>query len=165
MLFAAAEANSTVYKTPLAQTMPEPPQLKQAHQQQEAMQQFIAAIAQALKAGPRGRAAIYAGGVALLRADGALECLGKVAAATGADIICENAFARLDRGAGMPDMQVSFSLCTPKSSDSLYSQPIYSRHGLSLRNPVAKGNNLHGITPLPKLGLKGLAARHLYFCL
>lgn len=31
--------------------------------------------------------------------------MGKIAVATGAELICENAFARLDRGSGMPDVQ------------------------------------------------------------
>lgn len=38
-------------------------------------------------------------------AGGALELAGRVAAATGAALLCENAFARLDRGAGRPDLR------------------------------------------------------------
>ena len=36
--------------------------------------------------------------------DALLNC-GRIAAATGAALLCENAFARLDRGAGLPDVQ------------------------------------------------------------
>lgn len=36
---------------------------------------------------------------------GALESCGRIAAATGAALICENAFSRLDRGAGLPALQ------------------------------------------------------------
>lgn len=35
----------------------------------------------------------------------ALLSCGRIAAATGAALLCENAFARLDRGAGLPDVQ------------------------------------------------------------
>lgn len=38
-------------------------------------------------------------------AGGALESCGRIAAATGAALICETAFARLDRGAGLPALQ------------------------------------------------------------
>jgi acetolactate synthase-1/2/3 large subunit len=38
-------------------------------------------------------------------AGGALALAGKVAAATGARLYCENAFARLDRGSDLPDVQ------------------------------------------------------------
>ena len=39
------------------------------------------------------------------RAGEALVNAGRIAAATGAALYCENAFARLDRGAGLPDIQ------------------------------------------------------------
>lgn len=45
----------------------------------------------------------------MLAAAGALECIGQIAAVTGADLICENAFARIDRGQGLPDFQVCFT--------------------------------------------------------
>lgn len=70
------------------------------------MQEFIASCAKALKACPKGQNAIYAGGQALLQDDGSLARLGKIAAATGATLICENAFPRIDRGAGLLHFQV-----------------------------------------------------------
>ena len=73
---------------------------------QPAVQDFTAACAKALKACPRGQSAIYAGGQALLQDDGSIACLGKIAAATGATLICENAFPRIDRGSGLPHFQV-----------------------------------------------------------
>lgn len=73
---------------------------------QPAVQDFIAACAKALKACPRGQSAIYAGGQALLQDDGSIACLGKIAAATGATLICESAFPRIDRGSGLPHFQV-----------------------------------------------------------
>ncbi len=36
--------------------------------------------------------------------DALLSC-GRIAAATGAALLCENAFARVDRGAGLPNLQ------------------------------------------------------------
>ncbi|KAK9825479.1 hypothetical protein WJX74_000391 [Apatococcus lobatus] len=50
----------------------------------------------------RGKAAILLGGSALLSAGGALQSAGQIAAATGCHLICENAFARLDRGRHLP---------------------------------------------------------------
>ena len=38
------------------------------------------------------------------RCDGALDALGKVAAVTGAHVLCENAFARVDRGGTLPHL-------------------------------------------------------------
>lgn len=51
-----------------------------------------------------GEKAIYIGGRAGLSEKRALEYIGKIAAATGATIFSENAFARLDRGRGLPDV-------------------------------------------------------------
>ncbi|GIL62820.1 hypothetical protein Vafri_16971 [Volvox africanus] len=50
-------------------------------------------------------AALYLGGDALLAEDGALIAAGKIAAATGAVLLCESAFARVDRGAGLPTLR------------------------------------------------------------
>eukprot|EP00887_Chlorella_sp_A99_P006142 scaffold22.g6142.t1 len=66
---------------------------------------FVRDCAAALKACPRGKAALYIGGRAALADDGALQDCGRVAAATGAALLCENAFARVDRGAGLPNLQ------------------------------------------------------------
>jgi hypothetical protein len=52
-----------------------------------------------------GRAALYLGGEALLAADGALLAAGQISAATGAVLLCEGAFARVDRGVGMPALR------------------------------------------------------------
>ncbi len=73
---------------------------------QPAAVQFLASCAKALKACPGGQSAIYCGGQALLEDHGSLVYLGKIAAATGATLICENAFPRIDRGAGLPHFQV-----------------------------------------------------------
>ncbi|GLC46297.1 hypothetical protein PLESTB_000996200 [Pleodorina starrii] len=56
-------------------------------------------------AGGSGGAALYLGGEALLAADGALLAAGQIAAATGAVLLCEGAFARADRGAGLPALR------------------------------------------------------------
>ncbi|KAA6422170.1 MAG: acetolactate synthase large subunit (acetohydroxyacid synthase) [Trebouxia sp. A1-2] len=66
---------------------------------------FLTSCAKALKACPGGQSAIYCGGQALLRDHGSLVHLGRIAAATGATLICENAFPRVDRGAGLPHFQ------------------------------------------------------------
>ncbi len=73
---------------------------------QPAAVQFIASCAKALQACPRGQSAIYCGGQALLQDNDSLMYLGKIAAVTGAALICENAFPRVDRGAGLPNFQV-----------------------------------------------------------
>ena len=75
---------------------------------QPAAVHFLASCAKALKACPGGQSAIYCGGEALLQDHGTLVYLGKIAAATGATLICENAFPRVDRGAGLPHFQVSY---------------------------------------------------------
>ena len=75
---------------------------------QPAAVHFLASCAKALKACPGGQSAVYCGGEALLQDHGSLVNLGKIAAATGATLICENAFPRVDRGAGLPHFQVSF---------------------------------------------------------
>ena len=63
---------------------------------------FIKACAKALRACPRGKAALLVGGAATLSDDGALARVGRIAAAVGASLFCENNFARLDRGVGLP---------------------------------------------------------------
>ncbi|KAL4420103.1 hypothetical protein ABPG77_000584 [Micractinium sp. CCAP 211/92] len=68
----------------------------------QAVQDFVHGAAAALRACPRGKAALYIGGRAALAEGGALESCGRIATATGAALLCENAFARLDRGAGLP---------------------------------------------------------------
>ena len=73
---------------------------------QPAAMQFIAACAKAVESCPKGQSAIYCGGQALLQDGDCLACLGKIAAATGAKLLCENALARIDRGAGLPHFQV-----------------------------------------------------------
>jgi hypothetical protein len=78
----------------------------QACNPQPAAVHFLASCAKALKACPGGQSAIYCGGQALLQDHGSLVYLGKIAAATGATLICENAFPRVDRGAGLPHFQV-----------------------------------------------------------
>lgn len=50
---------------------------------------------------PRGKAAIYLGGQALLADNEAIRHAGMIAAACGAALLGENAFARVDRGAGL----------------------------------------------------------------
>ncbi|KAG2443900.1 hypothetical protein HXX76_002240 [Chlamydomonas incerta] len=55
--------------------------------------------------GVRRGAALYLGGGALLAEGGALHAAGQVAAATGATLLCEGAFARADRGAGLPALR------------------------------------------------------------
>ncbi len=42
---------------------------------------------------------------AAVAAGEALANAGRIAAATGSALYCENAFARMDRGAGLPDIQ------------------------------------------------------------
>ncbi|KAJ9533487.1 hypothetical protein QJQ45_026522 [Haematococcus lacustris] len=66
------------------------------------MVEFVEACAAALKQCARGKAVLYLAGEAALQAGGALHAAGLVAAATGASLMCENAFARVDRGAGLP---------------------------------------------------------------
>jgi acetolactate synthase I/II/III large subunit len=66
------------------------------------VRQFIEDCAKALKACPRGKVAIYIGGCAALADRDALHHAGRAAAALGATLFCENAFTRLDRGAGLP---------------------------------------------------------------
>ncbi|PSC72378.1 acetolactate synthase large subunit [Micractinium conductrix] len=66
------------------------------------VQRFVREAAAALRACPRGKAALYIGGAACLAEGDALPNVGRIAAATGAALLCENAFARLDRGAGLP---------------------------------------------------------------
>ncbi|PRW56678.1 decarboxylase [Chlorella sorokiniana] len=70
-----------------------------------AAQQFVRDAAAALQACPRGKAALYIGGRAALSEGDALLSCGRIAAATGAALLCENAFARVDRGAGLPNLQ------------------------------------------------------------
>lgn len=53
----------------------------------------------------QGSVALYIGGRAALCENGALLAVGRIAAALKAPIFCENAFSRLDRGAGLPAMK------------------------------------------------------------
>lgn len=76
----------------------------------EAVGAFLRDCAAALKGAGRGNAALYLGGTALLAAAGGggggpLQAAGLVAAAAGAVVLCENAFARADRGAGRPALR------------------------------------------------------------
>ncbi len=57
----------------------------------------VKAAAAALK---RGKSALYLGGMGL--SEQGLTWAGRIAAATGADLICETFFARMERGAGLP---------------------------------------------------------------
>ncbi|EFN57872.1 hypothetical protein CHLNCDRAFT_56997 [Chlorella variabilis] len=66
---------------------------------------FVREAAAALRACPAGKAALYIGGRAALAEGGALLSCGHIAAATGATMLCEALFARLDRGEGLPDVQ------------------------------------------------------------
>ena len=74
--------------------------------QTEMVQQFVKDCAEALT-DPRkkGKVAIYAGGAATIQDEDALLYLGKIASKIGAPIYCENAFSRLDRGAGLVNLQ------------------------------------------------------------
>lgn len=65
-------------------------------------EQFLDLCADALVATPRGKVALYCGGDALLAADGAIQAAGAVAGLLGGELLCENAFARVDRGADLP---------------------------------------------------------------
>jgi acetolactate synthase-1/2/3 large subunit len=67
--------------------------------------EFVKECAAALRRCPRGKAALYIGGRAGLADGQALQNAGRVAAATGAALLCESAFARVDRGAGLPALQ------------------------------------------------------------
>ena len=63
---------------------------------------FLDLCADALVTAPRGKVALYCGGDALLAADGAIQAAGAVAGLLGGELLCENAFARVDRGADLP---------------------------------------------------------------
>jgi acetolactate synthase-1/2/3 large subunit len=65
---------------------------------------FLAACAAALRATPRGKAALLLGGGALLTTGGALSAAAAIGAALGAPLLCANNFARADRGAGVPPL-------------------------------------------------------------
>jgi len=67
--------------------------------------EFISDCAAALKGCSRGQIGIYIGGRAGLTDGDALQSIGRLAAALGAPIFCENAFARIDRGEGLPAVQ------------------------------------------------------------
>ena len=70
-----------------------------------AAEAFIKDCAAKLKAAPRGKAAFFLGGRALVNDEGTLDALGRASAATGAPLFCENAFPRIDRGVGRPKVQ------------------------------------------------------------
>lgn len=63
---------------------------------------FVQDCAKALSSMPDGKVALYIGGAAAIQDDDALLHVGKIASKLGAPIYCENAFGRLDRGAGLP---------------------------------------------------------------
>jgi acetolactate synthase-1/2/3 large subunit len=63
---------------------------------------YFTDCAAALTSTPRGQAALLLGGAALLTDGDALQVAGAIAAATGAVLLCENGFARVDRGSGIP---------------------------------------------------------------
>ncbi|KAL6776627.1 hypothetical protein ACKKBG_A21880 [Auxenochlorella protothecoides x Auxenochlorella symbiontica] len=65
-------------------------------------EEFVRDLAAAMRAASQGRLGIYCGGKALIDDEGALRLLGQIAAASGADLLCENSFARVDRGHGLP---------------------------------------------------------------
>ena len=65
-------------------------------------EQFLDLCADALVATPKGKVALYCGGDALLAADGAIQAAGAVAALLGGELLCENNFARVDRGFDLP---------------------------------------------------------------
>ena len=65
---------------------------------------FLEQCAAAVVACAPGTCAFYVAGDATLADGGALEALGKVAAVTGADVVCENAFTRVDRGGSLPHL-------------------------------------------------------------
>lgn len=69
------------------------------------IEQFIKNCSNAIKRCPKGKSAFLIGGRAAISDGDAIANMGKIAVATGADLICENAFARLDRGSGMPNVQ------------------------------------------------------------
>lgn len=66
---------------------------------------FIQDCAEALRGGVHGKTALYIGGKAAIQDGGALTNVGRIASKLGAPIFCENAFSRLDRGAGLPNLQ------------------------------------------------------------
>ena len=80
--------------------------INQPSKPQPAADHFLALCAKALKACPGGQSAIHCGGQALLQDHRGLVYLGNIAAATGAFLICGNAFPCINRGAGLADFQV-----------------------------------------------------------
>jgi acetolactate synthase-1/2/3 large subunit len=70
-----------------------------------AIKNFLNSCADAMKSCPRNKVALYIGGQAALADNGALKAAGQIAAAVGAVLLCENSFARLDRGEGLPAVQ------------------------------------------------------------
>lgn len=82
--------------------------VKEANQQEcieiDALKEFVQDCAEALKNCPRGAAALYLGGRALLEEGGALVNAGKIAVKLGASLVCENGFSRVDRGDGLPSL-------------------------------------------------------------
>lgn len=65
-------------------------------------EEFLDLCADALVSAPKGKVALYCGGDALLAADGAIQAAGAVVGLIGGELLCENAFARIDRGADLP---------------------------------------------------------------
>lgn len=106
-------------------TAPPPPRRRPSSLRHlsESTRGFVADCAAALRACPPGKACLYLGGRALLSAGGgagadddgvssdatsalpgALFAAGRVAAAAQAALLCQNGFARADRGAGRPPL-------------------------------------------------------------
>ena len=69
------------------------------------VESFIQDCAEALLQAPAGKTALYVGGSASTCDGNALLHVGKIASKLGAPVFCENAFARVDRGAGLPNLQ------------------------------------------------------------
>ncbi|WIA19312.1 hypothetical protein OEZ85_003945 [Tetradesmus obliquus] len=59
-------------------------------------------VSAALRAAPRGKAALLLGGTALLEEGGALSTAGRIAASLGAALLCEPLPGRIERGQGLP---------------------------------------------------------------
>ena len=79
---------------------------KEQEQANEMLQRFVQDCAKALTdPAKKGKVAIYASGAATIQDDDALLYLGKIASKIGAPVYCENAFARLDRGTGLVNLQ------------------------------------------------------------
>jgi len=99
--------------------------IKQPSKPQPAAYHFLTLCAKALKACPGGQSAIYCGGQALLQDHGSLVCLGKIAAATGALLICENDFPCINKECCKPCGHKSEKSCK-SSPSSVPTEPMLS---------------------------------------